>query len=110
MRVIVNELQMLKQRTGIGHYTAELLRCVRPQAGADRIDGFPGGWVRGATAVCFRAGGRVAGRDASPRPQPLRRLRSTFLSTLRDGWQSFLDRRFSRTCAGGRYDLYHEPN
>ena len=32
MRVIVNRFPTLGQRTGIGHYTAELLRCLHAQA------------------------------------------------------------------------------
>src|SRR5438445_155394 len=38
MRVIVNQLAALGAKTGIGHYTVELLRCLRQQAGADQID------------------------------------------------------------------------
>ena len=106
MRVIVNELQMLKQRTGIGHYTAELLRCLRPQvAPSDCIDGFPNGLVRRAVAAGFRAqrsaGGASAGR---------RSVKAAVLGTLRASCQNLLDRRFSRLCRTGKYDLYHEPN
>jgi alpha-1,3-rhamnosyl/mannosyltransferase len=104
MRVIVNELQSLKQRTGIGHYTAELLRCARLQAPDDQIDGFPTGWVRRTTAACFRAGSQLA------QPASLRAMFAGPVSLLRDGWQAFLNHRFYRLCARGKYDLYHEPN
>ena len=50
MRVIVNELSALKPKAGIGHYTAELLRCLRTHPGEDQIDGFPAGWLRRAPA------------------------------------------------------------
>jgi alpha-1,3-rhamnosyl/mannosyltransferase len=108
VRVIVNELQGLKQRTGIGHYTAELIRCARIQAIGDQIESFPGGWVRKATAACFRAGGNL-GRPGK-RANSLGKLKSVAVGLVRDGWQAFLDRRFSRLCRAGDYDIYHEPN
>ena len=82
MRVIVNELQGLKQRTGIGHYTAELLRCARLQAASDQIDGFPAGWVRRATAACFRAG-NIA--QPGTRTRSLGMLRTATIGLVRDG-------------------------
>ena len=104
MRVIVNELQSLKQKAGIGHYTAELLRWLPALAAPDRIDGFPTGWVRSATAACFRAGGRMTQGDASATPK------AALVGFVRDRWQGFLAGRFRQACAVGRYDLYHEPN
>jgi len=107
MRVLVNELQSLKQRTGIGHYTAELLRCLRALDGPERIDGFPTGWVRPVTQALFQAGGRIV---HGPSGGLVARCRAPAVSLLRDGWQPFLERPFSRVCAAGRYDLYHETN
>ncbi|MBL8799030.1 MAG: glycosyltransferase family 4 protein [Planctomycetia bacterium] len=104
MRVIVNELQSLKQRTGIGHYTAELLHWLPSLAGSECIEGFPTGWVRRATRLCFRAGGKVAQASAA------RTWRSKLTGCARDRWQDFLNRRFRQVCAAGRFDLYHEPN
>ena len=43
MRVVVNQIAGLGQKTGIGHYTAELLRCMREQAAGDEIDDYPTG-------------------------------------------------------------------
>ena len=60
MRVVVNQLVALRQKTGIGHYTAQLLRCLREQGGEDRIDGFPPGWV-GRNLVCTGPGSAAAG-------------------------------------------------
>jgi alpha-1,3-rhamnosyl/mannosyltransferase len=112
MRVIVNELQMLKQKTGIGHYTAELLRRMTPLAGADQIDGFPTGWLRPVTTACFRANQNLNGAGESTKAArgQLARLRSHTLGMLRSGFQAYLDCRFQHACAAGRYDLYHEPN
>ena len=57
MRVLVNELQALKAKTGIGHYTSELLRRLREQAGDDGIATFPGPWLRMAQSLGRRAAG-----------------------------------------------------
>ena len=38
MRVVVNRLSILGQKTGVGHYTAELLRCLRQQADPGEIE------------------------------------------------------------------------
>ena len=46
MRVVVNQLAALGLRTGIGHYTMELLRCLRDQTICQEIHSFPEGWVR----------------------------------------------------------------
>lgn len=113
MRVIVNELQMLKQKTGIGHYTAELLRCLRAQTDGDRIDGFPAGWLRALAAGSFRANRNLSGSAVSSdtkRTPGLARVRARTMGLLRDRFQFFLDHRFERVCRAGRYDLYHEPN
>src|SRR5262249_7285868 len=84
MRIIVNELQMLKQKTGIGHYTAELLRCLRAQAAGDCIDGFPGGCLRALAAGSFRANRNLAGSAVSnnTRTLALARLRSRAVGLL----------------------------
>jgi alpha-1,3-rhamnosyl/mannosyltransferase len=110
MRVIVNELQMLKQKTGIGHYTAELLRCLRPLVGSGQVDGFPAGWLRALAGRSLRMNGKLAGQTSEVSKTAKVSLRSRTVALLRDGFQAFLDDRFYRVCRRGRYDLYHEPN
>jgi len=41
MRVVFNRAAALGVRTGVGHYTAELYRCLRAQATDIQIDGYP---------------------------------------------------------------------
>lgn len=107
MRIIVNELQALKQRTGIGHYTAELLRGLRRQAGSDQIDSFPHGWSRPLYRLCVRGGQPRAG--AAP-VRLVARSRAALMGRARQGFQAFLARRFRAFCAKHSFDLYHEPN
>jgi glycosyltransferase involved in cell wall biosynthesis len=115
MRVVVNQLAALGLKTGIGHYTVQLLRCLREQAGQDRIDGFPEGWVRRARDYCGRARPYLegTGTDLSrPGPSPSRfhSLRSNVLGSLRQFGRSLMAQHFRLVCGLQAYDLYHEPN
>src|SRR5437763_17100145 len=65
MRVLVNGMASVGDRTGIGHYTGELVRCLREQAGPDAVDCFPPPWL----AAARRMGGRLArGKPAASQP------------------------------------------
>jgi alpha-1,3-rhamnosyl/mannosyltransferase len=114
MRVLVNGLTASGGRTGIGHYTAELLRCLRDQTGDAVIDCFPSAWIRQTRRAWihmrpwFERDGpgptTTVEASASPpwRHNVLRRLRNLGHTLLRRDMQAF--------CRRGRYDLYHEPN
>lgn len=114
MKVIVNGLAALKQKSGVGHYTAELLRCFRAQATGDQIDVFPSGWLRLASSVLVGTGQRearsAAANGEAPRPRLLSRLRSQAIQSLRTGFQTVRGWRFGDLCRREKYDLYHEPN
>ena len=45
MRIVVSELGTLGRRTGVGHYTSELLRGLRQQAPGS-VESYPRGWLR----------------------------------------------------------------
>src|SRR5437879_3284122 len=115
MRVVVNQLAALGLKTGIGHYTVQLLRCLREQAGQDQIDGFPEGWVRRARDFCGRVRPYLEGSSTDlsqpgPTPAPSRSLRSRVLGCLRQFGRSLMAQHFRLVCALRSYDLYHEPN
>ncbi|HEV3118020.1 MAG TPA: glycosyltransferase family 1 protein, partial [Gemmataceae bacterium] len=114
MRVVVNQLASLGARTGVGHYTAELIRCLRPLAGGDQIAVFPEGWVGRTRAACARLRPRLEGASRTERPAAARSGRSE-LRVQAVGWLRQLGRlvmaqHFRMVCATARYDLYHEPN
>jgi glycosyltransferase involved in cell wall biosynthesis len=114
MRVLVNGLTASGGRTGIGHYTAELLRCLCDHAAGAAIDCFPSPWIRQTRHAWLRvrpwferSGPKPTVPDnpnASPawRQRILRRLRSLGHTLLSRNMQAF--------CRRGGYDLYHEPN
>jgi alpha-1,3-rhamnosyl/mannosyltransferase len=115
MRVIVNQLVALGPRTGIGHYSAELLRCLRQQAGDDRIDAFPEGWARRAREFAGRFRARIeprqiAGPTKSSAGTALSGVKSRAREYLRQCDRFLAARHLQLVCNRGRYDLYHEPN
>jgi alpha-1,3-rhamnosyl/mannosyltransferase len=116
MRVILNTLSVSGLKTGVGHYTAELLRCLHAQAGGDVIDYFPGPWMRHAYAGWTwlsrgraRAGPPPAGRPPAPTP-PRGGLRSWLAGCLRTPGRAIMGWSFHALCRLRKYDLYHEPN
>ncbi|MCI0465212.1 MAG: glycosyltransferase family 4 protein, partial [Gemmataceae bacterium] len=115
VRVVVNQLAALGLRTGIGHYTMELLRCLRDQTIVPEIHSFPEGWVRRVREWCAQVRPHLEGigpgrpGHGSARP-PRMALRSEALRSLRQLGRTLLAEHFRRVCARRGYDLYHEPN
>jgi glycosyltransferase involved in cell wall biosynthesis len=107
MRVIINQLQSLKQKTGIGHYTAELLRCLKPLTHDDQVDTYPTGFMEQMAKAGLRANRNLSGGSNA---RLLNRLRSGGVGLMRDSFQWLLNRQFRSVCGQGRYDVYHEPN
>jgi alpha-1,3-rhamnosyl/mannosyltransferase len=114
MRVVVNQLAALGFKTGIGHYTVELLRCLHEQAGDDLIEGFPQGWVRRVREACARMRPVLEGtnRQAAPGATPswTTRLRSRALRSVRQFGRTLMAQHFRLACKRRGYDLYHETN
>ena len=105
MRVVVNRLSANGQRTGVGHHTAELLRCLHRQAAPDLIEEFPQPWMLRARAALRRrpAGGPAVPSGAAGSGQ-------TMSYRLRRGFRTLVEQYFRLLCVARRYDLYHEPN
>ncbi len=114
MRMVLNYLAAAETaKTGIGHYTAELFRCLRQQAGEDVIETFPGPWGQQAQALWMRfrrtrmpPSGGTAGRPAASRTT----LRQHLFQSVRAGGRTARQILFRRLCRWKKYDLYHEPN
>jgi alpha-1,3-rhamnosyl/mannosyltransferase len=111
MRVLVNALTAAGTRTGIGHYTAQLLRCLAERAGEAEVVSFPGPWLCRTRAVAAALQGRLA---RASRPEEPGAGKPGWKARLADGLrrrsQRLLERRFEATCRRGGWDLYHEPN
>jgi alpha-1,3-rhamnosyl/mannosyltransferase len=114
MRVVVNQLAGLGQKTGIGHYTAELLRSMRAQSPEDQIEVFPTGWLRRAGRTYKRSRPYLdppAGSSETSQLAPfISRQGKSFLGLIQRLGKDWAAHRFRKTCVRHRYDLYHEPN
>jgi alpha-1,3-rhamnosyl/mannosyltransferase len=118
MRVIVNQSAIFGRKTGVGHYTAELLRCLHKQAEGDCIDLFPNRWIGFAREFWNRFSSSLApggGRAVSTgQPAPPTALRETLprkaLRYLRGTGRKAIRDYFHRRYRPSAYDLYHEPN
>ncbi len=108
MRVVVNQLVALSRKAGIGHYTTQLLRCMRALSPADTIDAFPATPVRRVYQAASRARFQWGGDE------PAGLGRASFpnwaVDCLRQGTHAALGRYFRASCTRDRYDIYHEPN
>jgi alpha-1,3-rhamnosyl/mannosyltransferase len=103
MRVVVNQLAALGRRTGVGHYTAELLHGLRGQTPDGTVTAFPGPLVRRARQAWGwlrqrRSAGGAGGGGASAGP------------SMRGLARVILGRYFRTLCRLRRFDVYHEPN
>src|SRR5262249_39644031 len=109
MRALINTFSALGPRTGIGHYTTELVRCLLQQAGDGEIDLFPRGWARQAALVWARLRRNIvrqAGPEACPTaPAGRPGWREHLLSRVREHGLALLRRSFERECGRRRYDV-----
>jgi len=132
MRLVVNLLAGLGQKTGIGHYTAELIRCMRCQCAEHRIEIYPTGWLRRAGRAYKRARPYLERQNQWSKkkenrgstiqehkhgstsnlfpPSAIRHFQSSIFSLLRHWGRAWAENRFRAACAQNQYDLYHEPN
>ncbi len=111
MRVLVNRLAAAGARTGIGHYTAELLRCLYEQAVPGEVAAFPGPLLCGARAAAGWVQARLTrGRQPAAAAAGPPTWRGRIAGQFRAGCEKLLLRTFHAACRRERVDLYHEPN
>jgi alpha-1,3-rhamnosyl/mannosyltransferase len=111
MRVLVNQWLATGQKTGIGHYAAELLRALRAQADGDEFLAYPPAWLTRVRAGWSRP--RAQGAPAGGGTQtalPLTTLRTLGRRWLRRCGQGVLAAHFRLFGAFRDFDVYHEPN
>jgi alpha-1,3-rhamnosyl/mannosyltransferase len=109
MRLLVNQLSALRQKTGVGHYTEQLCRSFQRHCGADEIEAYPWGSARRAYKTLARLF-PLFGRGTSEAAPGVRSLPGAAAQHVRRAATTLLARHFAAMCARRRYDLYHEPN
>ena len=103
MRILVNAMPAHGPRSGVGHYTAELIRCLQNQVRpGEHITAAPGPWVgRFQRWMQSSSGSKPAGN-----PSLLGRLKRLAKPVARS-----LLRQYLRAAAwSGGFDVYHETN
>lgn len=113
MRVLINRLTALRQRTGIGHYIAELMRSLAEQGHGQEMLGFPGPVTAsgiGAWKTVMKAlrglRGHAAATTGLSKPSTTASGFNFWHTVARD-WARWQFRAFWSWRA---FDLYHEPN
>jgi alpha-1,3-rhamnosyl/mannosyltransferase len=108
MRVVINATAALGARTGVGHYTVELIRALASTKQV-RLVHYPHP-VLGRIRI--RLGGGP--KPVTPGISGLRVQRSLFRRIVRVpfrwGWRALVETEIRRTFHPHRADLYHEPN
>ncbi len=98
-RVAFHQTPALRARTGVGHYSAELLAALR--ALDPGVVGVPGGLVERLYRTAVAATGCGGGGGS--------RLRPGFAAAYRSAERLFFGQ-VARGLTRARFDLYHEPN
>ncbi|MBI1830885.1 MAG: glycosyltransferase family 4 protein [Planctomycetes bacterium] len=109
MRVIVNQSTALGAKTGIGHYTLDLVEALRAVSPSDSFDVFPPAWwgvVHGWASSWRGAGERISAEN----PNAGESWTGSLLRRLRAMGESALTGYLRMTTWWNRYELYHEPN
>src|SRR5215469_7901230 len=101
MRVLVNGLAAAGPMTGIGHYTTQLLRCLRQQADAEEIHSFPDRWLCRARSLWAHLRSRLERGGGPPLAAPTSSVvprrtgwRGRAMRSLRASGQWLLNRNF----------------
>lgn len=109
MRALIGVRCLIQPKTGIGHYTGELLKAMAVLPGAPNIATFPGPLLLGATRGALSLAKSLArwrpGRAQSP--PAVGALSGPAKSPFSERVYDWL---LDRELASGRHDFYHEPN
>lgn len=110
MKVLVGVRCLIQPKTGIGHYTEELLGAMGQLTEAPTISRFPGNGLLGLTRLGLNAAKVLRNwtKRSSKANSGSPRLGG---ASGHPGWlEKVYDKLLERELDSGKYDLYHEPN
>lgn len=112
MRVLINGMAAVGTRTGIGHYTGELVRGLRDLLGAEAVHCFQDPLLAQAKLWGQRWRRRRERRPTAPAVGAPARpgLKARLADAVRQAGQAWCAWRFAACRRRERFDLYHEPN
>lgn len=110
MRILVNYLPALKQRSGVGHYTAELCAALNSVHTHINLDLFPDpSWEPVVKALISKVKSAKPSVPSSSKPETVS-LKSKLKDQLKNIARSGLGYLFADRARRIGCDLYHEPN
>ena len=110
MRILVNYLPALKQRSGVGHYTAELCAALNSLHTHINLDLFPDpSWEPVVKALISKVKSAKPSVPSSSKPETVS-LKSKLKDQLKNIARSGLGYLFADRARRIGCDLYHEPN
>jgi glycosyltransferase involved in cell wall biosynthesis len=110
MRVAFNASTTIGNKTGIGRYAAELVRCLDEIMAPGELFAYPHGWVRALRAKWKENTAAPPPAPGGPRRWRLPSLRRTAAGVLRPVGHAVLWGYNKAVLRRGKFDLYHEPN
>src|SRR5262249_43518739 len=108
MRVVINASTTVGNKTGVGRYTEELIRCLRSHLAPEQLFAYPHGWMR-----TMRAKWKRNTAPAAPSaPDAVRRwrlpsVRHFAAGMLRPVGHALIWLYNRAVLRAGKFDLYH---
>jgi alpha-1,3-rhamnosyl/mannosyltransferase len=104
MRILVNGRTLVGQKTGIGHYTNELVRCLGSLVPTDSLKVFCPGWFRKAAQWASPS------KDSVPSHKTKVTLKGRLVSWAKQCERALFRWQLGRSLRSDGVTVYHEPN
>lgn len=113
MRALVGVRCLIQPKTGIGHYTEELLSALKGHPDAPQLDTFPGPGLLGLTRTGLTWGKWLKKLKPTPQsqsPSAVKNQGSLSGPPKHPFSEKIYEWMLERRLCSGKYDFYHEPN
>lgn len=109
--ILINDLSLYRQKSGVGHYTSQLLRALSASSSGFHVVPLSRTFLGGSLRAALRAfdASRRASQNAGPSPTPsfVRARLKGLVSLVERAGHDWLDQSMRIL---GRWPLYHEPD
>lgn len=110
MRVLINAYTTIGNKTGVGRYTAELIRCLRAELTPEELFEYPHGWVRKLRGNWKQKTGSSPGPAAEKSGWRMPSPKRLAIDIARPFGHALLWLYDKAVLRPSKFDLYHEPN
>jgi alpha-1,3-rhamnosyl/mannosyltransferase len=108
MRVVINAMAVTEWRTGVGHYTVELIDALR-RTKQVRVNVYPHP-IMAKLRLQLGGGPRAATPSINGNAPRRSLLKRTARTPFRWGWRALVETELRHSFHPKRVDIYHEPN